>query len=183
VLSSQKLGPPGFEPGQTEPKSAVLPLHHGPGWIEKPKKVWTGLRPPKHRRARGQRREDRRTTRRVRQSLGWMSSTAKARSRGTVPGWEKEQKFCSCNHFQRERDDPGCRSQVAHHRPSGMVSNLETAVRGGGLSNHYRRSSPDPAGLQSPSTSGRTEPVNYRHSPASSTCSALARYWNCSGVL
>ena len=24
------VGPPGFEPGQTESKSVVLPLHHGP---------------------------------------------------------------------------------------------------------------------------------------------------------
>lgn len=30
----RQLGPPGFEPGQTEPKSAVLPLHHGPVWGE-----------------------------------------------------------------------------------------------------------------------------------------------------
>ena len=25
-----KVGPPGFEPRKTEPKSVVLPLHHGP---------------------------------------------------------------------------------------------------------------------------------------------------------
>ena len=36
--------PPGFEPGQTEPKSVVLPLHHGTIYYYKPERR-TGLEP------------------------------------------------------------------------------------------------------------------------------------------
>ena len=30
MLHPKIVGPPGFEPGLTEPKSVVLPLHHSP---------------------------------------------------------------------------------------------------------------------------------------------------------